>query len=191
MISVNDISFSYGEKSVISHLSFKLDEGESIAVMGASGSGKTTLARLLLGLEKPTAGTITGLENLRVSAVFQEDRLLEWYTSLDNVSLAAAGATKRERDERALELLTMLELADAAKKPIRELSGGMQRRVAIARALARGGGLIILDEPLKGLDAALKKRVAEIIRAAFKTILLITHDEEEVSMFECKTTVTL
>lgn len=191
MISVNDISFSYGEKSVISHLSFKLDEGESIAVMGASGSGKTTLARLLLGLEKPTAGTITGLENLRVSAVFQEDRLLEWYTSLDNVALAAAGATKRERDERAFELLTMLELADAAKKPIRELSGGMQRRVAIARALARGGGLIILDEPLKGLDAALKKRVAEIIRAAFKTILLITHDEEEVSMFECKTTVTL
>lgn len=201
MVKLDSVSFSYDKSSsdkasadaareVLKNLSLEISEGETIAVMGASGSGKTTLIKLLLGLIQPDSGTVEGLENKRVSVVFQEDRLLPWYSAKENVALVFSGSSKSERERAALELLAELEL-DAADKPIRELSGGMRRRVAIARALAYGGDLLLLDEPLKGLDAALKARVAQSIKRRFSTILLITHDEEEVALFECKTTVML
>ena len=191
MISVENVSFSYrnsetGEKepAVIRVPDLDIREGETVAVMGESGSGKTTLAKLLLGLEKPDSGEITGLEGLRISVVFQEDRLLPWYSALDNVrAVLAKGKSSREE---AQELLTEMELAEAANKPIRELSGGMQRRVAIARALAFGGDLLILDEPLKGLDEELKKRIVPRIKKRFSTILLITHSEDEAALFGCE-----
>lgn len=201
MVKLDSVSFSYDKSSsdnasadaareVLKNLSLEISEGETMAVMGASGSGKTTLIKLLLGLIQPDSGTVEGLENKRVSVVFQEDRLLPWYSAKENVALVFSGSSKSERERAALELLAELEL-DAADKPIRELSGGMRRRVAIARALAYGGDLLLLDEPLKGLDAALKARVAQSIKRRFSTILLITHDEEEVALFECKTTVML
>lgn len=201
MVKLDSVSFSYDKSSsdkasadaareVLKNLSLEISEGETIAVMGASGSGKTTLIKLLLGLIQPDSGTVEGLENKRVSVIFQEDRLLPWYSAKENVALVFSGSSKSERERAALELLAELEL-DAADKPIRELSGGMRRRVAIARALAYGGDLLLLDEPLKGLDAALKARVAQSIKRRFSTILLITHDEEEVALFECKTTVML
>lgn len=187
MISVKNVSFSYrnsetGEKepAVIRMPDMEIREGETVAVMGESGSGKTTLAKLLLGLVEPDSGEITGLGGLRVSMVFQEDRLLPWYSALDNVR-----AVRADRSA-AMELLDEMELSEAAGKPIRELSGGMQRRVAIARALAFGGDLLILDEPLKGLDEELKKRVVPQIKKHFSTILLITHSEEEAALFGCE-----
>lgn len=196
MVKLDSVSFSYDKPSsdnasadaareVLKNLSLEISEGETIAVMGASGSGKTTLIKLLLGLIQPDSGTVEGLENKRVSVVFQEDRLLPWYSAKENVALVFSGRTKSERERAALELLAELEL-DAADKPIRELSGGMRRRVAIARALAYGGDLLLLDEPLKGLDAELKARVAQSIKRRFSTILLITHDEDEVKLFDCR-----
>ncbi|MBR4434583.1 MAG: ABC transporter ATP-binding protein [Clostridia bacterium] len=195
MVKLDSVSFSYDKPSsdnapravreVLKNLSLEISEGETIAVMGASGSGKTTLIKLLLGLIKPDSGTVDGMGTKRVSAVFQEDRLLPWYSAKENVALVFSGRTKSERERAALELLAELEL-DAADKPIRELSGGMRRRVAIARALAYGGDLLLLDEPLKGLDAELKARVAQSIKRRFSTILLITHDEDEVKLFDCR-----
>ena len=172
------------EAPVLRDFSLELAQGEAVAVMGESGSGKTTLTRLLLGLEKPVSGTIQGLEGKRVAAVFQEDRLLPWFSARKNV---AAVLTCGREEAAALtdRVLEEVELSEAADKPIRELSGGMQRRAAIARALAFGGDLLILDEPLKGLDDELKKRVASRIKAHFSTLLLITHSEEEAELFGC------
>ena len=191
MLSVKNLTFSYinsetgqPEAPVLRDFSLELAQGEAVAVMGESGSGKTTLTRLLLGLEKPVSGTIQGLEGKRVAAVFQEDRLLPWFSARKNV---AAVLTCGREEAAALtdRVLEEVELSEAADKPIRELSGGMQRRAAIARALAFGGDLLILDEPLKGLDDELKKRVASRIKAHFSTLLLITHSEEEAELFGC------
>lgn len=195
MVKLKNVRFSYracgGGKEfepecVLEDFSMQVDDGEAVAVMGDSGSGKTTLIKLLLGLLSPDSGSIEGLEGKRVSVVFQEDRLLPWYSAKENISLVLNDLHKGEREKRANALLREMELEAAANKPIRELSGGMQRRVSIARALAFGGDLILLDEPLKGLDAELKKRIAERIKAHFSSILLITHDEEEAELFGCR-----
>ncbi|MBR3299626.1 MAG: ATP-binding cassette domain-containing protein [Clostridia bacterium] len=196
MVRLKNICFSYKSfetgthepklECVFGDFSMELREGEALAVMGESGSGKTTLVKLLLGLIEPDSGTVEGLEGKRVSVVFQEDRLLPWYSAKENIALVMRDTDKKERDKNALELLSEMELVEAADKPIRELSGGMQRRVSIARALAFGGDIIILDEPLKGLDAELKKRIAARIKAHFNTILLITHDEDEAGLFGCE-----
>lgn len=196
MISVKNISFAYKnsltgekEKPVFRGFSLDIPEGSAVCVMGASGSGKTTLTKLLLGLEQPDSGEITGLEGKRVSVVFQEDRLLPWYSARKNV----AAVLPRGAESAALtdELLEDAELTEAADKPIRELSGGMQRRVSIARALAFGGDLIILDEPLKGLDEELKRRIVPRIKKRFQTILLITHSEDEAKLFGCENIIRL
>lgn len=196
MVRLKNICFSYKSfepgahepklECVFGDFSMELREGEALAVMGESGSGKTTLVKLLLGLIEPDSGAIEGLEGKRISVVFQEDRLLPWYSAKENIALVLHGMDKAEREKKALELLAETELSEAADKPIRELSGGMQRRVSIARALAFGGDIIILDEPLKGLDAELKKRIAARIKAHFDTILLITHDEDEAKLFGCE-----
>lgn len=194
MVKLTKIRFSYRNLSdakkpesetVLKDFSMELSKGEAVAVMGESGSGKTTLVKLLLGLLTPDSGSIEGLDSTRISVVFQEDRLLPWYSAKENIALVLSGADKAEREKKALELLEAMELSEAADKPIRELSGGMQRRVSIARALAFGGDMIILDEPLKGLDAELKKRIADRIKAHFDTLLLITHDEDEAKLFGC------
>ena len=196
MVRLKNICFSYKSfetgahepklECVFGDFSMELREGEALAVMGESGSGKTTLVKLLLGLIEPQSGSIEGLDGTRISVVFQEDRLLPWYSAKENIALVLHGMDKAEREKKALELLSEMELSDSADKPIRELSGGMQRRVSIARALAFGGDIIILDEPLKGLDAELKKRIAARIKAHFNTILLITHDEDEAGLFGCE-----
>ncbi|MBR6006186.1 MAG: ATP-binding cassette domain-containing protein [Clostridia bacterium] len=196
MISVKDISFAYknadgkAEKPILSRFSLDLPENTVTAVMGESGSGKTTLAKLLLGLQKPDSGEITGLDGKRISAVFQEDRLLPWYSARKNIASVLTG-TKAENDALTEAILEETELTASADKPIRELSGGMQRRVAIGRALAFGGDLLILDEPLKGLDEELQKRIVPRIKKRFPTILLITHSEDEAKLFGAAKTVRL
>ncbi|MBO4879090.1 MAG: ATP-binding cassette domain-containing protein [Clostridia bacterium] len=196
MISVKDISFAYknadgkAEKPILSRFSLDLPENTVTAVMGESGSGKTTLAKLLLGLQKPDSGEITGLDGKRISAVFQEDRLLPWYSARKNIASVLTD-TKAENDALTEAILEETELTASADKPIRELSGGMQRRVAIGRALAFGGDLLILDEPLKGLDEELQKRIVPRIKKRFPTILLITHSEDEAKLFGAAKTVRL
>lgn len=196
MISVKNVSFAYKnadgkvERPIFSGFSIDLPDGAVTAVMGESGSGKTTLAKLLLGLEKPDSGTITGIDGKRISAVFQEDRLLPWYSARKNIAAVLTG-TKGENDALTDAILEEMELTASADKPIRELSGGMQRRAAIGRALAFGGELLILDEPLKGLDEELQKRIVPRIKKRFSTILLITHSEEEAALFGAERPVRL
>lgn len=180
-MEIRNVSFSYGDREIIKDLSFSLGKNRHIAVMGESGRGKTTLLRLMTGLIEPTKGEIVRKEHERPAVVFQENRLLPWYTALKNVEVAAGTECDAEK------LLHDMELSESMMKLPKELSGGMQRRVAIARALAFEGDPLLLDEPFSGLDRDLKERIAGKIleHAGDKAILLITHDEEEAEMLKC------
>ncbi len=177
-IKAENISKSFGEKAVISDLSFFIEHERVTLVVGPSGVGKTTLLRILAGLEKADTGEINGLENKRIVYLFQEDRLFPWLTAQENV---AAVSEEKGRKEKALSLLSELLLGDAAKKFPHELSGGMSRRVAIARALMADGDVIILDEPFQGLDAESEKRSLEVIKkyCEGKTVIAVTHDTKQ------------
>lgn len=172
MININGISKSYGEKTVFSELTFSLEENICTALLGGSGIGKTTLMRCISGLEPPDRGSVTGFEGRKRSFVFQENRLIEGASALENITCLVP-----DRD-RALYYLDRAGIADAAGKRTAELSGGMKRRLAVARALACGGDVYFLDEPLRELDGENELRMLELIKEEIKgkTALLITHE---------------
>ena len=176
-IVINDLTKSYGDKLALPPFSCTLEEGEIVCLLGQSGCGKTTLLRLLLGLETPTGGTVTGLPD-RISAVFQEDRLCPSFSAVTNAALALGSRVSRTE---ITALLTELGLGDALQKPVRELSGGMQRRVAITRCLLMDADLYLMDEPFKGLDEDTRRTVMDTVlaRTRGKTVLVVTHDPEE------------
>ena len=174
MIELEHVHCIYGEKTPIKDLTLILPDVGVVGVFGASGAGKTTLLRLLAGLLQPTSGTIQGLAGKRISMVFQEDRLLPWLTAAENVELVG---DESEADARAL--LAVLALSAEADQLPRALSGGMQRRVALARALNFGGDVLLLDEPFKGLDAALCAEAAAVVRGRFPLTVIATHDRGE------------
>lgn len=188
MIELKSVSFSYeAGKPVLNDLSMTIGDNDRLAVMGESGIGKTTLFRLLLGLEKPTGGEIFGLENKKLSVVWQENRLFPWYDALKNITVAI----EKSDEAKAEALLIRLGLEEHLHKFPSELSGGQQRRLAIARALYYGGDLLLLDEPFTGLDTELKKRAAAIICESFPSILLITHDEADAALLDCRRVISL
>lgn len=199
MIKLNKVCFSYdGEHPVLVDFCMEIPDGGAIAVMGASGSGKTTLLRILLGLEKPNSGEILGLNNKRFAVVFQEDRLLQHRTARQNVEIPLIGTQIRKTNVHKIAgtALRDVELNGFEDFSVRELSGGMCRRVALARAIAfarsgLGRDAAILDEPLKGLDNAMKKRIVPRFIDAFATRVIITHDENEAELFECGTIIRL
>lgn len=199
MIKLNKVCFSYdGEHPVLVDFYMEIPDGGAIAVMGASGSGKTTLLRILLGLEKPNSGEILGLNNKRFAVVFQEDRLLQHRTARQNVEIPLIGTQieKTNVHKIAGTALRDVELNGFEDFSVRELSGGMCRRVALARAIAfarsgLGRDAAILDEPLKGLDNAMKKRIVPRFIDAFATRVIITHDENEAELFGCGTIIRL
>lgn len=174
-IILDHVFKGYEGKQVLKDFSARIPEGKVTCVMGPSGNGKTTLIRLLLGLEKPDSGRITGVPET-VSTVFQEDRLCPDFSVLSNVTLPSPG-----REKEARELLSRLGLEKELSTPARLLSGGMKRRVAIARALLYPGDMLILDEGFKGLDEENRQAVRTVILEKYrgKTILSVTHDEKE------------
>ena len=176
-IVIDNLTKSYGDKLALPPFSCTLAAGERVCLLGQSGCGKTTLLRLLLGLETPTGGRVTGLPD-RISAVFQEDRLCPSFSAVTNVALALGRQVPKGE---IVALLTDLGLGDALTKPVRELSGGMQRRVAIARSLLMSADLYLMDEPFKGLDEDTRRTVMDLVleRTEGKTVLVITHDPEE------------
>lgn len=178
-IELRHIDKSFGDTVVFRDLSLTVRAGRVSCLMMPSGWGKTTILRLLLGLETPDAGSITGVPEKK-AAVFQEDRLCPGISALSNV-LRVTGAKIRPEAEA---LLTRLGLGADMRKPARELSGGMGRRAAIARALLAESELLVLDEPFDGLDAETRARTAAVIReyAKGKTVILVTHDAEECAL---------
>ena len=185
MLELRDVTLAFGEKTVLQRCSLALGLGEHLALMGPSGCGKTTLLRCALGLQLPDSGTVT-CDFQRASAVFQEPRLLPWRNALDNV-LAVTGKAQAAR-ENALQWFEKLEIAEAAALYPEELSGGMQQRVSIARAMAAQPDFLVLDEPFKGLDEALRERVLALLNGSLKqtAVLLATHSEEEAAALGCR-----
>lgn len=175
MLRLENITFAYGtEKHILRDFSLTIPDGGRVCLMGASGEGKTTILRLLLGVERPRCGVVSVPEGTRFSAVFQEDRLLPWKTALENAALFSDTAAARTMLER-------LGLGDSLAVYPAALSGGMKRRVALARALCHPFDVLVLDEPLTGLDGETKVHCLDAIDAAVKrkTLVLATHDATE------------
>ena len=197
-VELKNINKNFGDYKASDNVNFGVEKGKLIGLLGPSGSGKTTLLRILLGLEKPNSGEILGLNNKRFAVVFQEDRLLQHRTARQNVEIPLIGTQieKTNVHKIAGTALRDVELNGFEDFSVRELSGGMCRRVALARAIAfarsgLGRDAAILDEPLKGLDNAMKKRIVPRFIDAFATRVIITHDENEAELFECGTIIRL
>jgi NitT/TauT family transport system ATP-binding protein len=153
--------------------------------MGKSGVGKTTLLNILMGLENADSGVICGLDDKKVSVVFQENRLCNNITALLNIKMVIQ-KDSRITDDKISEYLRRIGLGNDLKKPVSEYSGGMKRRVAILRALLADFDLLIMDEPLKGLDDETKETVIALIKELTKekTVIMTTHDDSEASLLE-------
>ncbi|MBO4406116.1 MAG: ATP-binding cassette domain-containing protein [Clostridia bacterium] len=174
MIAISSLSFSYGKAPIFRDLSLELPDPVAV-LMGPSGCGKTTLLYLIAGLLKPDAGEIAGVAP-PVSFLFQDDRLLPWFSARDNV----AAVLPKEKKTAADEWLRRVELPEESFSSLPgHLSGGQRRRVALARALAYGDGLLILDEPFKGLDAELAERMIGLVLGTGRPLLVSTHSAEE------------
>ena len=181
---VEGLCKSYDGISVLENVTFSA-EGGVTCIMAPSGAGKTTLLRILLGLEHSDSGTVTGLADAQVSAVFQEDRLLEQLDARGNLRFVLG---KQYDEQAASGLLAELGLADVGEKPVREYSGGMKRRLALARALLVPFDLLILDEPFTGLDVENRRRAAACVqsRSAGKIVLLVTHEKEDAAGLDAR-----
>lgn len=195
--------YTVGDKQhlVLKGLDFEVNEGETISILGKSGSGKSTLLNIIGLLDNHTGGKylINGkdvekykgdeLAKFRAQTfgfIFQQFNLLPKLSVLENVTLPAAYSRDEEliktKNERAMELLEMLEISDQAHKPPRLLSGGQQQRVAIARSLINKPRVIIGDEPTGSLDSKTANQILDIIfhlNQNFKvTLIMVTHDED-------------
>ncbi len=180
-ISIDNISFSYGEKAVFENFSAKFTAGEFSAVMSPSGRGKTTLLFLIAGLLTPSSGSVSySHDNPVFSMVFQDDRLIDSISVFKNIKLANSKLSACD----IAGCLKALVLEGYEHKKVRHLSGGERQRVAIARALLADYDILLLDEPFTGLDDDTKKIVIEYIksRTVGKTVLLVTHDKAEAEL---------
>ena len=197
-LEVKNLQKGFGGTEVLRGVSFTLESGQVLAIIGSSGSGKTTLLRCLNFLETPDAGQILldGEEllrtdenqlrknRLRFGLVFQNFNLFPQYTALENVSLAPGLlklGTKEEIDRRSRELLSQVGLADKCGAYPYQLSGGQQQRTAIARALALRPEVLCFDEPTSALDPELTGEVLRVIRGLKdrdNTMIVVTHEME-------------
>lgn len=179
---------------VIDRVSFAVEAGEFVCLLGPNGCGKTTLLRIIGGIEAPTRGTVLldgepvlagGRHGRRVGVVFQEDRLLPWMSLQQNVALVLKplGLDAREREEVARRYLKVAGLAGFEHYFPGRVSGGMRQRAAIARALAIEPDVLLMDEPFGALDAQnrriMQNEVRRIWQETGRTILFVTHSIEE------------
>jgi len=193
-LDVSNLTKKYNKKTVVSNISFGIEEGELLTILGPSGCGKTTILRALGGFLKPDAGdiildgvNITALppEERPVSTVFQSYGLFPHMTVLENViyGLKFIGIKRKEAEKVGLNMLGKVHLDGEENKKPHQLSGGQQQRVAVARGLVTHPKLLLLDEPLSNLDAKLRLELRKEIKAIQRefniTTIFVTHDQEE------------
>ena len=200
LIELQDIYKIYqmGEVEVRANdgISFSIDAGEMVAIVGKSGSGKSTIMNIIGALDVPTAGKyylngidggsmsddeLAEIRNKQIGFIFQQYNLLPKMNLLKNVELPLlyAGVGEAERHQRAAESLERVGLGDVLKKMPNQLSGGQQQRVSIARALVGNPSLILADEPTGALDSKTSREVLDFLKklnAEGNTIVIITHD---------------
>lgn len=178
-LTVRDLSKAFGDLQVFWGVNLTFGDSGIYCLMGASGAGKTTFLRILMGLCKADFGEIQGIRGKRFSAVFQEDRLCEGFTPVDNVMMTAGRQVTREMAER--ELCRLLP-QESVLRPVYTLSGGMKRRTAVCRALLASYDILLMDEPFTGLDEDTRRQVIQYVRekTVGKLVILSTHMEEDV-----------
>ncbi|WP_099468119.1 ABC transporter ATP-binding protein [Konateibacter massiliensis] len=187
------------ELQILNGISLSVEEGEFVSIVGASGSGKSTLMNVIGILDRPTEGNyvldgvdvsaakdheLSKIRNQKIGFVFQTYNLISKTTALKNVELPMlySGTKRKERVERARELLDLVGIGDRLKHKPEELSGGQKQRVAIARAMANDPAIILADEPTGALDSQTGRMVMDLFhklnKEQGKTIVLITHSNE-------------
>ena len=201
ILKIEDIEKYYGNKSsltkAIDHISFEVNKGEFISIMGASGSGKTTLLNCISTIDRVTSGhiylegkDITKLKGNELNKfrreelgfIFQDFNLLDTLTAYENIALALSiqNANAKEIDKRIKEIAEKLNILDVLKKYPYQMSGGQKQRVASARAIITNPKLILADEPTGALDSKSSKMLLESFESLNKelkaTILMVTHD---------------
>ena len=197
MIEVKNLYKSFGEKGVLSEISFSLPHGQAVAIVGKSGAGKSVLLKCLIGLVKPDEGTIyvdnklinsmsfSQLQEIRASIgmVFQFGALFDSLSVSENISLALRKLTKLSEDEiqeRVINSLESVDMANTEELMPEELSGGMKKRVGIARAIAIEPAYLFYDEPTTGLDPVMTDSINRLIRkfqsTGKVTSVIITHE---------------
>jgi thiamine transport system ATP-binding protein len=194
MLAAREITVRFGDRTVLDHVSLEVATGEVVALLGPSGAGKSTLLRVIAGLLTADAGSVwldgsdvTNLPSHRrnIGLVFQDEQLFPHLTVGQNVGfgLRMQGLGRAQAAARVHELLCMVGLDAAAALPVTTLSGGEAKRVALVRSLAPQPAVLLLDEPLTGLDRELHDRLAAelagLLRATGTTALLVTHDHDE------------
>jgi len=202
IIHLEDIRKSYVmgrmELPVLKGISLNIQKNEYVALMGPSGSGKSTLMNIIGCLDTSTGGkyvlngqdvskmednALAEVRNKEIGFVFQQFNLLPRLTALENVALPLvyAGMAKKQRNEKAMQVMEMVSLTDRSHHRPNELSGGQCQRVAIARALVNNPSIILADEPTGNLDSSTSDEIMEIfekIHSAGNTIVLVTHESD-------------
>ena len=189
-ISAENLTLGYDSKIILQNLNFYIEEGDYLCIIGENGSGKTTLIKTLLGLLKPIDGKIkflNGIEKNQIGYLPQQtDVQKDFPASVREIVISGFQSkmngrpfyTKKEKAE-ALKNMQLLGIENLAKKSYRELSGGQQQRVLLARALCATNKMILLDEPVTGLDPAATNEMYTLIKELNNqgiTIIMITHD---------------
>ena len=198
LVQVKDVWREYDDGTkrftILKDINFEMQQNEFVALVGPSGCGKSTLLRLLCGLDKPTRGEVLydgkpiRADNPKVTMVFQNFALLPWLDVLDNVSLGleAQGFARKERHQKASDLLETVGLSGFENAYPRELSGGMKQRVGLARALATDPILLCMDEPFSALDPLTTETLREEVLRLWaeptlppEAVCMVTHNVEE------------
>ncbi|MFC7063656.1 ABC transporter ATP-binding protein [Halobacillus seohaensis] len=190
-IEVNQLTKKFRTETVLNQLSFKMNEGEKLSIVGPSGSGKSTLLRILAGLENPSHGSIIlggknvttiGARKRNIGLVFQQPLLFPHMTVEENIAYGAKVMGGHSK-EKTTNLLEAINLTKAKSQFPNELSGGQQQRVALARALATEPDILLLDEPFSSLDPNLRQELRYWVRKLLTnhsiTSIFVTHDHEE------------
>ncbi|MBR2450262.1 MAG: ABC transporter ATP-binding protein [Paludibacteraceae bacterium] len=199
MIQVNDLHKSFGSLEVLKGVDLRVEKGEIVSIIGKSGAGKTTLLQIIGTLDKPDAGNVVidgvdvfalkekelaDFRNRHIGFIFQFHQLLPEFNALENVMMPAmiARMSEKEAEQRAVQLLTELGMAERLTHKPNELSGGEKQRVAAARAMMMSPDVILADEPSGSLDESNKKELHKLLlqmREQYgQTIIIVTHDKE-------------
>jgi putative ABC transport system ATP-binding protein len=201
ILQVKELVKKYGKGdttvTALGGVSFNVDKGEFVAIVGASGSGKSTLMHLIGGVDRPTSGTVTvdGNEIFRqneselaifrrrnIGIIYQFYNLIPTLTAEENISLPRLLDNRKPDEDKLRTILDTIGLSDRAKHLPGELSGGQQQRVSVGRALINDPALILADEPTGNLDSKSSREVIDLLKLSNKrynqTLIIITHDEK-------------